>query len=394
MSFLKTKMKLLSPLTQNDLQGKRVLVRADFNVPLSNGTITDDTRIRATIPTLQHILQCGGSVVLCSHLGRPDGVPQKKYSLAPVARHLSTLLGKDVRFLPNPLGEKGVAPGEVVLLENTRFFAEEEENVPLFSALLANGCDLYVNDAFGAAHRAHASTAGVTGFLPGYAGLLLEREVAVLSEGMKNPEHPLVLVLGGAKMKTKIGVLKSFVNTADSIILGGGIANTFLAATGVNVQESLYEEKEIDTAKEILDQATKSLCSVLLPIDAVVAKDTAEANNARQCSVHELTSGEKIFDIGTETQKKFSEKIHSAKTVLWNGPVGLSEVSPFEAGTKALTEAMVKSGAKVILGGGDTLEAVARLGFAEDKFFHVSTGGGAMLELLEGKELPGVTAVS
>ncbi|QQS59077.1 phosphoglycerate kinase [Candidatus Peregrinibacteria bacterium] len=389
-------MKLLSQLSQGDLRGKRVLVRADFNVPISEGVITDDTRIRATIPTIQHILTAGGSVILCSHLGRPDGMPNKKYSLAPVAKRLSELLHKEVVFLPNPLEEKSSLgrEGEVVLLENTRFFAEEEANSPLFSALLANGCDLYVNDAFGAAHRAHASTAGVADFLSGYSGLLLEKEVNALSGVMKDPDHPLILVLGGAKMKTKIGVLRSFIKSADSILLGGGIANTFLAASGVNVQESLYEEKEIETAKEILDQATKNMCSILLPIDAVVAKNTEDAQHHRISLVQELSLGEKIFDIGPESQRKFSEKICSAKTILWNGPVGLSEVSPFEVGTRAIANAMTESSAKVILGGGDTLEAIARLGFSEDQFFHISTGGGAMLELLEGKELPGVMAVS
>ncbi len=386
-------MQFLSQMSDSELAGKRVLLRADFNVPMKNGMVSDETRIRKTIPTIEKILNAGGSLAICSHLGRPGGQPNIKYSLRPAAEKLSELLGKPVRFFTNPLDNKNLTPGDIIVLQNTRFFPEETENSTLFAGALARGCDIFINDAFGTAHRSHASTVGAAGLLPHAAGLLLEREIKVLSQVMKDPERPLSLMVGGAKMKTKIGVLKTFVDIADAILVGGGIANTFLAAQGKNIGDSLFEATEIETARSILEKAEKNLCSVFLPEDAVTSKEVSENATAKNVGIGEIESDDKILDIGEKTAKKYAEKITSSGMLVWNGPVGLFEMKPFENGTKILADATANMTGKSILGGGDTLEAISKFGYAEDSFFHLSTGGGAMLEFLEGKELPGIKAL-
>jgi phosphoglycerate kinase len=387
-------MRFLSHISEDELSGKRVLLRADFNIPIDDGKIVDDTRIQKTLPTIQRILNSGASVAICSHLGRPGGKPNIKYSLRPVAERLSELLGKSVLFFPNPLENKNMKPGDVVLLQNTRFFPEEGDNSILFAAALARGCDLFVNDAFGTAHREHASNVGVSGLLPNAGGLLLEKEITVLSDVMRTPERPLTLILGGAKMKTKIGVLKTFVEKADALLVGGGIANTFLAAQGKNIGDSLFEATEIETAKAILEEAEKHSCHLLLPEDAVVSKEISETASTRVIPIYDISSDERILDIGKKTRAQYVENISRSKMIVWNGPVGLFETHPFSAGTRVISEACAEAKGKTILGGGDTLEAIDRFGYSEENFFHLSTGGGAMLKFLEGKELPGIHVLS
>jgi phosphoglycerate kinase len=366
------------------------LLRADFNVPIKDGKVSDDTRIRETLPTIEKILNAGGSLVICSHLGRPKGTPNLKYSLRPASERLSELLGKPVRFFSNPLDNKEMKPGDILLLQNTRFFAEEEENNTLFAGALARGCDLYINDAFGTAHRAHASTAGVAGLLPHAAGLLIEREVHVLSDILKNPEHPLTLVVGGAKMKTKIGVIETFLEIADTILVGGGIANTFLSAKGEKIGDSLFEATEIETAQGILQKAKEHRCELILPTDIVASKEVTEEATGKTMITNDIAEDEKILDIGPKTAELFAKKISESKMVVWNGPVGLFEMPNFAQGTKVIAEASAQMNGKAILGGGDTIEAIAHFGFTKEDFFHLSTGGGAMLEFLEGKTLPGI----
>jgi phosphoglycerate kinase len=377
-------------MPESELSGKRVLLRADFNVPIKDGKVSDDTRIRETPPTIEKILNAGGSLVICSHLGRPKGTPNLKYSLRPASERLSELLGKPVRFFSNPLDNKEMKPGDILLLQNTRFFAEEEENNTLFAGALARGCDLYINDAFGTAHRAHASTAGVAGLLPHAAGLLIEREVHVLSDILKNPEHPLTLVVGGAKMKTKIGVIETFLEIADTILVGGGIANTFLSAKGEKIGDSLFEATEIETAQGILQKAKEHRCELILPTDIVASKEVTEEATGKTMITNDIAEDEKILDIGPKTAELFAKKISESKMVVWNGPVGLFEMPNFAQGTKVIAEASAQMNGKAILGGGDTIEAIAHFGFTKEDFFHLSTGGGAMLEFLEGKTLPGI----
>ncbi len=386
-------MKLLSQLPKAELNGKRVLLRADFNVPIKDGVVQDDTRIRETIPTIKYIVEAGGSVCLCSHLGRPDGKANQKYSLKPVAEHLANLTKSKVDFVNNFFDDKWKQGGRIVLLENTRFVQEEEDNDTLFAEALAKDCDLFVNDAFGAAHRGHASTEAVAGILPHVAGFLLEKEVTSLSKVIENPEHPVVLIVGGAKMKTKIGVLEKFTEIADTILVAGGIANTMLAAKGFQIGQSLSEENQLQTARDITDVAQKKYCNLIVPEDVVVATETDDKDSIRTTSISSIKPEEKIFDIGPKTVKKFADKIASAKTVIWNGPLGLFEIPPFDESTKAILAAVKDCSGTTILGGGDTLDAISRFGFSAKDFTHVSTGGGAMLELLEGKTLPAVAAL-
>jgi len=386
-------MKLLSGLPAGALSGKRVLLRVDFNVPIKSGIVQDDTRIRETVPTIKRITGDGANVCICSHLGKPDGRPDMKYSLAPVAKRLAELLGEDVHFIHNIFEDKWRSGKKVALLENTRFFPEEEENGSLLAAILAKDCDMFVNDAFGAAHRAHASTAAVAGFLPHVAGLLLEKEVTILQKIIENPQHPVVLIVGGAKMKTKIGILEKFTEIADTILVGGGIANTMLAAKGFAIGESLYENDEMKTAENISIAAQKKYCNIIIPEDAVVAKGPTDIASVRTTAVSDVRPQEKIFDIGPKTIKKFTDKIATAKTVIWNGPVGLSEEVAFSEGTRALLAGIKECPGETVLGGGDTLDAIARLGFLPADFTHLSTGGGAMLEFLEGKILPAVATL-
>ena len=366
-----------------DAKGKRVLVRVDFNVPIETppdmpAVVADDTRIRAALPTITALREQGAMVALCSHLGRPNG-PDRKLSLALVAKKVAELLGVPVPIAPDCIGPetkeqvRELGPGAVLMLENVRFHPEEEKNDPAFARALADGFDAYVNDAFGAAHRAHASTEGVARLLPAYAGLLLDREVRVLGSLLASPARPFMAIIGGAKVSSKIDVLKSLVNKADVLAIGGGMANTFLAATGTDVKASLSEPDREADARAILAAAKARGTEVLLPVDM-------------------RWSGDKILDIGEETEREFAAHIATAGTVFWNGPMGLFEQPEFAHGTEAIARAMADSGAVTVVGGGESVQAVEQLGLA-DRMTHVSTGGGAALELIEGKKLPGVEAI-
>ena len=379
-----------------DVSGKRVLVRVDFNVPLDGTTITDDTRIQAALPTINTLLDRNAAVILVSHLGRPKGKVVPEFSLAPVAKRLSELLGKDVRFASDVVGpsaqeiSQSIQPGDVALLENVRFEPGEERNDEDLAAALAELADVYVNDAFGAAHRAHASTEGVAHKLPHAAGLLMERELSALSRALDNPGRPLVVILGGAKISDKIGVIRKFLDTADAILVGGGIANTLVAAQGKEMGTSLVETGSLDVARQILDDAKTSKCDLVIPTDFVVASSPDDAANAE--TVTEVAPDKAALDIGPESIAAFSDWIAKAKTIVWNGPMGLFEVSPFDAGTRAIAAAVAASDGYSIVGGGDSVAAVHQAGLA-DQMDHVSTGGGASLEFLEGKTLPGVAAL-
>ena len=379
-----------------DVSGKRVLVRVDFNVPLDGTTITDDTRIQAALPTINTLLDRNAAVILVSHLGRPKGKVVPEFSLAPVAKRLSELLGKDVRFASDVVGpsaqeiSQSIQPGDVALLENVRFEPGEERNDDDLATALAELADVYVNDAFGAAHRAHASTEGVAHKLPHAAGLLMERELSALARALDDPGRPLVVILGGAKISDKIGVIRKFLDTADAILVGGGIANTLVAAQGKEMGTSLVETGSLDVARQILDDAKTSKCDLVIPTDFVVASSPDDAANAE--TVTEVAPDKAALDIGPESIAAFSDWIAKAKTIVWNGPMGLFEVSPFDAGTRAIAAAVAASDGYSIVGGGDSVAAVHQAGLA-DQMDHVSTGGGASLEFLEGKTLPGVAAL-
>lgn len=375
-------------------------MRVDFNVPMDGVTITDDTRIRAALPTIEYLLKEGASVVLMSHLGRPKGERNPKYDVSPVAAHLSTLLGKqEVQFADDCIGPvaeqaaNALKPGQVLLLQNLRYHAEEEKNNLDFAKELAKLGDVYVNDAFGAAHRAHASTAGVANYLTAVAGFLMEKEISVMGAALANPERPFVAIIGGAKVSDKISVLDNLLPKVDSLIIGGGMANTFLAVQGHNMGKSLVEQEALDTAKSLLEKA-KSLGKTLhLPVDLVVAEAfAADAAHA----VHDITdvpADGMALDIGPKTQVAYQSVVRDAKTVLWNGPMGVFEMPAFAKGTNAIAEAMADVNGITIVGGGDSVAAVEKAGLA-DKMTHVSTGGGASLEFLEGKALPGVVALA
>ncbi len=376
--------------------GKRALVRCDFNVPLdADLNITDDTRIRAALPTIQYLLDHGAAVVLCSHLGRPKGKVVDSMRLTPVAERLRELLGRPVTKLNDSVGDavaQAVAaakPGDVVLLENLRFHAEEERNDPAFAKSLASLADLFVNDAFGTAHRAHASTAGVAEHLPAVAGLLMEKELNFLGSAVENPERPFVAILGGAKISDKIGVIENLLAKADALLIGGGMANTFLRAKGYEMGDSLVEEASLSTAAELSQAAGDKL---VVPVD-VVAADAFSADATRKVvGADGVEPGWRVLDIGPKTVSLFASKISGAKTVLWNGPMGVFEMAPFAEGTFAVARALAASGATTIIGGGDSVAAVEQAGIA-DKITHISTGGGASLEFLEGAELPGVAVL-
>ncbi len=383
-------------LDELDVAGKRALVRVDFNVPLDGQRITDDTRIRAALPTIRRLLDHGAAVILVSHLGRPKGKVDPKYSLRPIADRLGELLGVPIRFASDVVGPSAqeiaatIEPGQVALLENVRFEPGEEKNDDDLATKLASLADVYVNDAFGAAHRAHASTAGVAGKLPNAAGLLMARELFALSKALDDPARPLVVLLGGAKISDKIGVIRKFLGSADAILVGGGIANTLLAAQGREVGRSLVEQTSLDVAREILRDAERSQCALLIPTDFVVAASPEDAANAR--TVTEVQPDQAIFDIGPETVAAFADWIRKAKTIVWNGPMGLFEIPPFDAGTRAIAAAVAASDGYSIVGGGDSVAAVQQTGLASE-IDHISTGGGASLEFLEGRTLPGVAAL-
>ena len=377
------------------VKGKRVLVRVDFNVPLQNGEVADDTRIRAVLPTIRYLLDRGAAVILMSHLGRPKGLVQEDLRLDPVGRRLSELLGQEVIKVDDCVGPeveratKSLQPGQVLLLENLRFHPEEEENDQGFARQLASLADVYVNDAFGTAHRAHASTTGVTEYLPSVAGLLMERELQMLGDALANPTRPFVAVLGGAKVSDKIGVVRNLLSKVDLLLVGGGMANTFLKAQGHQVGESLVEDDSLALAKDILAQAGGKL---VLPVDVVVADAFADDANTQTVGVEQVPPGWRILDIGPRTVGLFEDRLRSAGTVVWNGPMGVFEFPRFAAGTRALAESLARSQATTIVGGGDSIAALQQAGLAE-KMTHVSTGGGASLEFLEGKVLPGVEAL-
>jgi len=380
-----------------DLKGKRALVRVDFNVPLKDGVITDDTRIRAALPTIQYLVEQGASCVLCSHLGRPKGKPSPELSLQPVAARLSELIGKPVAFAADTIGPQAHAaaeklqPGEILLVENTRFHAEEKKNDPAFAKELASLGDTFVNDAFGTAHRAHASTVGVTDYLPAAAGFLLEKEIEYLGDALDDPAHPFVAILGGAKISDKIGVVERLLQMADRLLIGGGMANTFLAAKGYEMAESLVEDDAIETAKGLLEKGGDAL---LLPTDLVIADAfSVDANTRIVKSADGVDAGWRALDIGPATLDVFRTALDGAKLVVWNGPMGVFEMEPFAVGTYKLAEALAESDAVTIIGGGDSAAAIRKAGL-EDRISHVSTGGGASLEFLEGKTLPGVAALA
>jgi phosphoglycerate kinase len=378
-----------------ELRGQRALVRVDFNVPIKNGRVSDDTRIRAALPTIQYLIKNGASVVLCSHLGRPKGGPDPAFSLRPVAEHLAGLLGAPVGFVPAMVGSEAEArasalkPGEILLLENTRFEPGETKNDPELAAKLAKLGTVYVNDAFGSAHRAHASTEGVARHLPAVAGFLMEKELTYLGKVMEAPEHPFVAILGGAKISDKIGVVESLLQRADQLLVGGGMANTFLAAQGLSLGDSLVESEVLDMARQLAGRAGGKL---RLPTDAVIADAFSETANHRVVPIGNIPAGWRILDIGPETAKAFGQSLGTAKLVVWNGPMGVFEFPVFAAGTRAVAEALADCRGTTIVGGGDSAAAVAQAGLAQ-RVTHVSTGGGATLEFLEGKTLPGVAAL-
>jgi phosphoglycerate kinase len=382
-----------------DPSGKKVLLRVDFNVPLADGAVADDTRIKAALPTIRYLIERRAVLALCSHLGRPKG-PDPKASLRPVARRLGELLARDVTLLPDAVGPavreaiSGLRPGDVVLLENLRFHPEEEKNDPAFAEELASGFDLYVNDAFGAAHRAHASTEGVAKFLPAYAGLLLEKELLALGGLLSEPKRPFLAIIGGAKVSTKIDVLRALLARVDALAIGGGMANTFLLATGHRIGRSLAEPDRAGEARAILDDAKTQGKRVLLPEDVLCAPsvDDAGARAATVKGVGDVGDDLAIVDIGPRTIERYANEIRRANTIFWNGPLGVFEIPAFATATKRVAELLASSGATTIVGGGESVQAVQELGLA-DKLTHVSTGGGASLELIEGKTLPGVAAI-
>lgn len=385
-----------------DVTGKRVLVRVDFNVPLdAERHITDDTRIRAALPTIQYLLDAGAAVILMSHLGRPDGQVVEKLRLTPAAERLSELLAQPVQMANESIGPeveaqaRALQPGQVLLLENLRFHKEEEKNNPEFARQLAALGEVYVNDAFGTAHRAHASTEGVTHYLPGVSGFLMEREINYLGSTLENPRHPFAAIIGGAKVSDKIAVLERLISMVDTLLIGGGMANTFLKAQGYEIGDSLLEESKVSVAAALIQQAFQRGLQILLPIDVMIADRFAPDANARVVAVDRVPSGWRILDIGPATIQHFRDALESAETIVWNGTLGVAEMPAFAKGTDAIIEILAertRAGATTIIGGGDSAAAVEQAG-AASSMSHVSTGGGASLEFLEGRTLPGVAAL-
>ena len=383
-----------------DVNGKRVLARCDFNVPLKDGEITNDKRIVAALPTIKYLMEHGAKVILCSHLGRPKGEYKPEFSLAPVAKRLSEYLGVEVKLAEDPevvgANAKAMASelkdGEVMLLENVRYRAEETKNEENFSKELASLADIFVNDAFGTAHRAHCSTTGVASYLPAVCGYLIQKEIKFMGGALANPKRPLVAILGGAKVSDKIGVIENLIDKCDTLIIGGGMAYTFMKYFGHNIGDSLLEADWVEKAGEMMKTAEDKGVKFLIPVDNKVGKEYDENTESQIVSSDEIPDGWMGLDIGPETQELFADAIKGAGTVIWNGPMGVSEWENFASGTISIAKAVADSGAISIIGGGDSVAAVTKLGFA-DKMSHISTGGGASLEFLEGKDLPGICAL-
>ena len=388
----------LNTILECDFSNKKALVRVDFNVPIKDGVVTDDTRIKAALPTLTYLLEKGAAVIVMSHFGRPKGKKNPEFSMAPIAKCFSELLGKDVLLAPDVIGSeveeqvKALAPGDVLLLENVRFYAEEEKNDPDFAKSLASFGDVYVNDAFGTAHRAHASTEGVAHYLPSYAGFLIEKEVKFMGPLLENPEKPFIAIIGGSKVSSKISVLESLVRTCDTIVIGGGMAYTFLAVQGYAIGKSLVEEDYKDTASSFLAKAKEKGVSVILPVDHLCGAQFDKDTEAVAVDATDIPDNLIGMDIGKKTIGLIVEALKTAKSVVWNGPMGVFEFDAFAEGTLTVARALSESDAITVVGGGDSVAAINKFNLA-DKISHVSTGGGASLEFLEGKVLPGIKAL-
>ena len=379
-----------------DVNGKKVLVRCDFNVPQTeDGTITDNRRIVSALDTIKYLIEHNAKVILCSHLGRPKGEFKKEFSLAPIAKELSKLLGKEVKLAKDVIGEdakeltNNMQNGDVVLLENVRFHREETDNDPEFAKKLASLADIYVNDAFGTAHRAHASTAGVAAYLPAVSGFLIEKEINFMGDALENPERPFMAILGGKKVSDKIGVIESLLEKVDTLLIGGAMAYTYFKSMGYGVGNSICELDKLDLAQDIMKKAKEKGVKLMLPVDTKVGKEFKPDTESKVVKFSEIPDGWEGFDIGPETIKMYVEELQKAKTVVWNGPLGLSEFEQFATGTDTIAKMLSESDAITIIGGGDSAAAIERMGLS-DKFSHISTGGGASLEFLEGKKLPGI----
>lgn len=384
-----------------NVENKRVLVRVDFNVPIKDGVITDTNRIEASLTTIKYLIDNNAKVILMSHLGRPKGEPKPEFSLKPVAQKLSEIIGQDVKFIDSDKvvddsvieESKKLQPKEIMIIQNTRFRKEEEKNDEKFSKELSQLADLYVNDAFGTSHRAHASNVGVSKFLPSAVGFLVQKEIEIMGKALENPERPFTAILGGAKVSDKIGVIENLLDKVDTILIGGAMAFTFIKSQGKNVGKSLIEEDKLDLAKSLLEKAQEKGVKIFLPVDFVVAKEMSEDSDSKVINIDDFTDDIAGFDIGTKTIKIFDEEIQKSKTIVWNGPMGVFEIEQFSKGTFEIANSLVKSKATTIVGGGDSASAIAKSG-NKDKVTHVSTGGGASLEFLEGKVLPGIDCIN
>ena len=383
-----------------DVAGKKVFIRVDYNVPMDKaGNITEDTRIQATLPTLKYLLEQNAAIIIASHLGRPKGAVMPEFSLAPIAKRLSALIGREVAVAPDCVGTevealaKSLKSGQILMLENLRFHKAEEKNDPEFSKQLASLADVAVNDAFGVSHRAHASVEGITNYLPAVAGLLMEKEIIFVGQTVANPVHPFVAIIGGAKVSDKIGVIENLLNKVDTLIIGGGMANTFLAAQGYKIGKSLLEADKVELAKTLITTARERGVQLLLPTDVVIADKFAADAQHKAVAVDAIDGEWMALDIGPNTAKVYAKALEDAKTVIWNGPMGVFEMDAFANGTETVAKAVAASSATSIVGGGDSIAALEKTGLA-DKITHISTGGGASLEFLEGKVLPGIAALA